>query len=191
MAAGKTTLGAQLAKELGLDFVDLDKVIEKNENKRVSQIFIDSGEDTFRTKEAEALDQLILGGDAVIALGGGTAATFEKSERLKTKGLLVFVDTPIDVCIDRITKSNSRPLGSLGGDELKRLYKTRLASYKNSQLHFETNGTEPKCDAIRLSKELTSVERVGLESVDNVCFCLLYTSPSPRDATLSRMPSSA
>ena len=46
------------------------------------------------------------------------------------------------------------------------------------------------CDVFRLNFSHGSVEthRQNLESIRT---CLLYTSPSPRDATLSRMPSSA
>ena len=38
---------------------------------------------------------------------------------------------------------------------------------------------------------LTIAEREAIQKKANSNDCLLYTSPSPRDATLSRMPSSA
>ena len=51
MAAGKTTLGKALAKDLGLQFVDLDLYIESRYHATVSQIFAERGEEGFRQIE--------------------------------------------------------------------------------------------------------------------------------------------
>ncbi len=51
MGAGKTTAGRELAKELNLEFVDLDHFIQARYQKTVGQIFSDVGEGEFRNIE--------------------------------------------------------------------------------------------------------------------------------------------
>ena len=55
MAAGKTTLGKALARDLGLQFVDLDHYIENRYHRSVSQLFADRGEEAFRQIERNML----------------------------------------------------------------------------------------------------------------------------------------
>jgi shikimate kinase len=71
MGSGKSTLGALMAKEIGWAFVDLDREIERREQRSVPQIFAESGESAFRTAETAALVEGLKISHAVIALGGG------------------------------------------------------------------------------------------------------------------------
>lgn len=68
--AGKSTVGALLAKNLKFAFVDTDKVIEEISGKSVSQIFVDDGEDRFRALELEVLENQLSATDTVLSLGG-------------------------------------------------------------------------------------------------------------------------
>src|SRR5438477_2595306 len=77
MGAGKTSVGAALARRRGSVFHDLDTLIEAEAGKSVAQIFETAGEAAFRQMEGIALrDVLPRVGDSggVIALGGGTLA---------------------------------------------------------------------------------------------------------------------
>ena len=50
----------------------------------------------------------------------------------------------------------------------------------------------PPCNIVKHGENKIDIEMaVAGFSMDDLDICLLYTSPSPRDATLSRMPSSA
>ena len=69
--AGKTSIGKSLAKEMGLAFIDSDSEIEKKMNKKISEIFVENGEDFFRQVEVEVVTDLLNRFDGVIALGGG------------------------------------------------------------------------------------------------------------------------
>src|ERR1700677_4987582 len=72
MGAGKSTVGAILAQELGWRFVDLDRVIEASSQLTVADIFRDLGEAEFRERERQAVQQLSGEEHMVLALGGGT-----------------------------------------------------------------------------------------------------------------------
>lgn len=73
MGAGKSTIGLILAKELGLNFVDLDDYIEQKENQSINQLFSSKGEIYFRKKEHQYLSEILeLPEDYVLSLGGGT-----------------------------------------------------------------------------------------------------------------------
>src|SRR5271154_6683426 len=72
MGAGKSTVGAILARELGWRFIDLDQVIEAASQRTVAEIFRDHGEAEFRHRERNAVQQLSDEEEIVLALGGGT-----------------------------------------------------------------------------------------------------------------------
>src|ERR1700735_4348962 len=71
MGAGKSTVGAILARDLGWQFLDLDDVIEASSGLTVPEIFRDHGEANFRERERQALQQLNCQDKLVLALGGG------------------------------------------------------------------------------------------------------------------------
>ena len=70
MGAGKTTVGKQLAKDLGLPFYDLDWYIESRMRKKISQIFEERGEEGFRIIERNMLHEVAEFEDVVISCGG-------------------------------------------------------------------------------------------------------------------------
>ena len=71
MASGKSTLGKKLAQTLNIDFVDIDKEIEKKAGAEISWIFEVEGEKGFRVRERKALKKSINKADIVISTGGG------------------------------------------------------------------------------------------------------------------------
>ncbi|MDX6488744.1 MAG: shikimate kinase, partial [Gaiellaceae bacterium] len=84
MGAGKSTLGAEVADRLGRPFVDLDRELEAQHRRTISELFAHGGEAHFRVLEAAgAVDALSKAQPAVIALGGGAAesATVRKALR--------------------------------------------------------------------------------------------------------------
>ena len=72
MGCGKSTVGALLAKKTGMSFIDMDSYIEKKEQKTISSIFEEHGEEYFRALEREAAKELAEKNGLVIAAGGGT-----------------------------------------------------------------------------------------------------------------------
>ena len=91
MGAGKTTVGRALAKELGLQFYDLDWYIENRRRKKVPQIFQELGEDGFRQIERNMLHEVAEFEDVVISCGGGTPCFFDNIDYMNQQGQVVYL----------------------------------------------------------------------------------------------------
>ncbi|MBA3665111.1 MAG: shikimate kinase [Bacteroidetes bacterium] len=112
MGCGKSTHGKKLASLLKYAFVDLDKYIQKRENKTVQFIFENEGEEEFRRLETFYLKEVIdPKKEQVIALGGGTVCFNNNIELIKKSGILVYIDMPATSLRDRLQRSRQkRPL---------------------------------------------------------------------------------
>lgn len=91
MGAGKTTLGKILARELNLEFIDLDWYIENRFHQSVSQLFATRGEEGFRQLEQRMLHEVAEFEDVVISAGGGTPCFFDNMEYMNRQGLTVYL----------------------------------------------------------------------------------------------------
>ncbi len=109
--AGKSTVGALLAKELHLPFIDTDKAVEKIADKSVSQIFVDDGEERFRALELEVLEDVLKKSDSVISLGGGAPISPIAQQLLKNSASVkIFLDVSLSVAAPRVGFNRDRPL---------------------------------------------------------------------------------
>ena len=91
MGAGKTTVGRALAKDLGLQFYDLDWYIESRRHKTVPQLFSEVGEEGFRTIEHNMLHEVAEVEDVVISCGGGTPCFFDNMDYMNQQGQVVYL----------------------------------------------------------------------------------------------------
>ena len=91
MGAGKTTIGKVLAKELGMQFYDLDWYIEERFRKKVPQIFAEQGEEKFRDLERRMLHEVAEFEDVIISCGGGTPCFFDNIDYLNQQGDVVYL----------------------------------------------------------------------------------------------------
>jgi shikimate kinase len=112
MGSGKSTHGKKLAKELAYQFIDLDTYIEEKESMTVQQIFNNFGEQVFREKETEYLNEVISKtGNIIISLGGGTICFHSNLTRVLNSGLLIYIYMPAEALYDRLKNSvKDRPL---------------------------------------------------------------------------------
>ena len=92
MGAGKTTLGKAFAREMSLNFIDLDWFIEERFHKTVQQLFLERGEDGFRELERKMLHEVAEFEDVVVSTGGGTPCFFDNMEYMNDCGDTVFLD---------------------------------------------------------------------------------------------------
>lgn len=97
MGAGKTTVGKMLAKDLGLQFYDLDWYIEERMRKTVPQIFAERGEDGFREVERRLLHEAAEFEDIVLSCGGGTPCFFDNMEYMNSRGDTVYLKADPEV----------------------------------------------------------------------------------------------
>ena len=120
MGSGKTTYGKLMAKELDLTFVDLDIFMENKHQKSISQIFEEVGEEGFRKMEKDALHEVSLLENVLIATGGGTPCSFDNMEFMNANGDTIYMRTSVRELRDRLKMSKSkRPL--LTGKSLREL----------------------------------------------------------------------
>lgn len=110
MGAGKTTIGRELAAQLGLDFIDSDSEIETRTGVSITWIFDIEGEQGFRDREAAIIEQLSNQDGIVLATGGGAVTTPANRAALSSRGVVVYLYTPVDVQLQRTHHDTNRPL---------------------------------------------------------------------------------
>ncbi len=128
--AGKSVIGEALAKKFDLQFVDIDKVIEKREQKHLQVIIDEIGDDGFVEKEKEA----VLGLEAVgcvVSTGGSVVLREETINHLKNSGILVFLDTPLEILRTRLRNLDARGVvGIRSGMTLEEIFNLRQPLYQ-------------------------------------------------------------
>ena len=117
---GKSTVGRQLGRRLGLPFIDSDAVIEERAGLPIRTFFDEFGEDAFRDLEERVLDELTLGPRGVLATGGGAILRQATRERLHARGTVVYLHASPDKLIGRLRRDTKRPLLQVA-DPYKRL----------------------------------------------------------------------
>lgn len=118
--SGKTTIGRQLARRLGLDYVDSDHVIEKRLGCSIRTFFELEGEDSFRDVESAVLDELTQKTSAVISTGGGSVLRELNRQRLHQRCQVVYLNAHPDELFRRLRHDVHRPLLQVA-DPLTRL----------------------------------------------------------------------
>lgn len=97
MGAGKTTIGKELAKTLGLSFYDLDWYIQTRMRKTVKDIFDERGEEGFRKIEHNMLHEVAEFEDVVISCGGGTPCFYDNMDYMNQQAETVYLKADPDV----------------------------------------------------------------------------------------------
>ena len=151
-AVGKSTLGKQIAQKYSLQFIDMDKYIEKIQGKSISEIFSEKGEAFFRQIEAESLKELTKTQNTVIATGGGTPCFYDNMSLMLERGKVVFLDFPLEQISNRIGhNSQSRPMfvgktSTQIASKIQELYTHRRLYYQKA--HYTVQNEEILWDTI-------------------------------------------
>ena len=153
MGAGKTSMGAAVAKRLGIRFIDTDDYIALMQGSSVKQLIENQGEGHFRKLEKNALLSIMKDNDRkIIATGGGMPCYEDNMERMKSSGYTIYLEWPLDVLHDRIKNSIERPLIQLNKDRLKSFLKEELnkreSIYKCADLTLEMPSVESLYNSI-------------------------------------------
>jgi len=110
MGAGKSTIGRQLARALGLKFIDSDREIEAKTGVDIPLIFELEGESGFRKREQEVIDELSAMPDIVLATGGGAVLDPQNRRNLASRGSVIYLQTSVDQQLKRTAHDHNRPL---------------------------------------------------------------------------------
>ena len=162
MGSGKTTIGKQLSKILGLDFYDCDQELERLTGASVNLIFDVEGETGFRLRESSMLDSLSAKKGVLVATGGGVVCNEGNRRMLQSRGLVVYLKTSVEKQIKRLRQDKSRPLLQ-AEDRTQRLLD--LARIRNplydatADLVFSTRNSSVYASAKALSSAI--LEQVG------------------------------
>ncbi len=133
MATGKSTVGRLLARKLARSFIDSDRDIENKTKMSIKDIFDSQGEAHFRKLESELICNLDQSHNLVVSLGGGSVLD-SKNQAIIKKGVWIYLDTPLDVIHERLSRTSHRPLAKKSQSEIENLYQERLPIYKNATL---------------------------------------------------------
>ncbi|MEU4688586.1 shikimate kinase [Actinoplanes sp. NPDC023714] len=144
MGAGKTTVGAALADRLGLPFADTDTVIEERAGKPIPEIFVDDGEEAFRSLERQIVAESLETFAGVLALGGG-AILDEGTRGLLRSHRVVFLTVELSDAIKRVGLGAGRPLLAINPRAtLRHLMEQRRPLYLEVATHtVATDGRDP------------------------------------------------
>ena len=160
MGSGKTTVGAALAKQLEVPWLDLDTYIVEQTNKSVSQIFSESGESYFRKLETLYLKKALDEKEGVISTGGGIITTPENIEKLQ-KQVTIYLAYPFDILYERIIGDPTRPLAT-SYESLRERFDSRLALYEKA-CHIQINCQEKSINYIagEIISKISTLERIS------------------------------
>ena len=148
MGAGKTTVGAILARRLGWDFVDSDRIVEARAGCTIGEIFSREGEQAFREKEAAAIRDIAKSEHLVIGLGGGAVEAAATREFLSSLSdtLIVFLEAPLETLLARCAGHEDGPVRPVlaDRDRLSERWSRRLPWYAQAHLTVETGDLSPE-----------------------------------------------
>ena len=158
MGSGKSYWSKELSKKLKCGGYDLDFLIESNEEKTISEIFADDGEEYFRKTEAKILRWFGEKKIFVLATGGGTPCFHANMEWMNKTGITIWIDESIDVLAERLApEKEHRPLiRNLNNNELKDFLSNKLEErkpfYSQSKIHLQEKDIQLK-NILQLVKE--------------------------------------
>ncbi len=144
-SSGKSTLGKELAKNIGYSFMDMDKLIETREQKTVSELFSNFGEAHFREIEKKTLLGFQADQSMVIATGGGVPCFNDNMDFIKDNGVSVFLNVDVNDLATRLYKAqgNNRPLLDKSQSEevviatIKKTFEERLPFYQKADIQVD------------------------------------------------------
>lgn len=153
MGSGKTTVGKKLANQLDFIFIDLDKYLERKYQSKITELFENKGEDTFRKLEQQCLAELSNLDNVVVSTGGGTPCFFDNMEKMNSNGLTIYLEATPSLLKDRLKNAKvERPLlkSATNDDELLSLIERKLSerAIQYKQAHFTINAANAQPDKI-------------------------------------------
>ena len=153
MGAGKSTIGAVLAQELGYDCVDTDQLIAHQQQQSISNIFAEKGEAYFRQLEKNILEQdLANKTQLVVATGGGMPCFFDNLATMQQQGITIYLAVRPAILAQRLWQQKTqRPIiaNSTTFDELLYSIEQSLA-----QRQFYYEQAQYRIDAEQNIKEI-------------------------------------
>ncbi len=147
--SGKTTVGRQLARRLGLAFIDSDHEIERRIGRPIRAFFEQEGEPAFRDIEQSVLQELTQGAPAVLATGGGAVLRPSNRAQLHAAGQVIYLRSTPEELFRRVRHDSDRPLLQVTDPmgRLRSLYEKRDPLYRET-CHFTIETGRPSVSTL-------------------------------------------
>ncbi len=159
--AGKSTVGAALARRLGVPFVELDLLVEEQAGLPLAEVFAVHGESWYRAAEMRALeDVLAKGRPAVIATGGGIVTSRDALDLLRSRCLTVWLRARPEDHMQRVVQQGDlRPMAARGNamTQLRQLLASRVPLYSEAELVVDTSDVDAPEVVDRIEEALSDV----------------------------------
>jgi shikimate kinase len=110
MGAGKSTVGRQLAESLSYTFKDSDQEIQRRTGVDIPTIFEFEGEEGFRARERQVIEDMVAEERIVLATGGGVILNAENRQNLASRGVVIYLHCTPEQQHARTSRDRSRPL---------------------------------------------------------------------------------
>ena len=160
--SGKTTVGRQLSRRLGLPFFDSDHLIEQRLGCSIREYFAREGEVAFRDVEEQVLRELAQGPSAVVATGGGAVLRQATREALRAGGKVVYLRSSPEELYRRVRHDTQRPLLQVADPmaKLRALHAERDPLYRDAA-HFQIETGRPSVPTL-VNMILMQLELAGV-----------------------------
>lgn len=146
--AGKSTLGGMLARHLEVDFIELNREIERETGLPVAEVFALYGQPGYRRFERRALERVLAGNDrAVLSVGGGIVAEEEAFSLLLDGCFTVWLRASPEEHMSRVlAQGDLRPMAGSeeAMEDLKRILAARETLYRKADAILDTSGRTPE-----------------------------------------------
>jgi shikimate kinase len=136
MGAGKTAVGTQVARILGVPFLDSDEEIVRAASRSIAEIFERDGEPFFRARETEVLGRLLRGAPCILSTGGGAFLSEMNRRMIAEQGIAVWLRADLDVLWQRVRHKTTRPLLRTANprETLRTIYEARVPVYSLAEV---------------------------------------------------------
>ena len=155
--AGKTTVGALVAEQLGCPFVDIDAIIVRRMQMPVARVFAELGEIRFRAVEREVVTEALTGEPSVVVPGGGWAAQEGNLASARGGAFVVHLKVMVTTAVKRLDRDGSRPMMDAEdpAETMRRLMLEREPWYRQADAEVKNDSRtaeETAADVVALAR---------------------------------------
>ncbi|MDA9876341.1 shikimate kinase [Gammaproteobacteria bacterium] len=136
--AGKSSVGLELSKQLNLQFIDSDLLIEAKFNQTLQNILDDSGYLKLRDIEEETILSIELS-NSVLATGGSAVYSASAMQYLKQNSLVIYLEVPFNEILQRVPSFLDRGFAKEPNQSIENAFQERQELYKESAHHVILN----------------------------------------------------
>ncbi len=134
MGSGKSTVSSELSKLLRMEEIDMDQYIEDKEGRTIKEMFEKDGEEYFRNRETQAVNDFKSKKGVIVSCGGGAVLRQENVEAMKAQGKIILLTASPETTLERVKDTTARPIlnGNMNVEFIQQLMGKRADKYKNA-----------------------------------------------------------